>query len=114
MSKRYPNLDLANLEIVKPVLDDAAAEINAQKQEVLRLKAVADQHPFYKYNGLWTRELQNLVERAVIVCDSDTLSINERWLPQQSKIRQAKWGGVPSRRKLFQTGNSMRRQSLEI
>jgi predicted translin family RNA/ssDNA-binding protein len=46
---------------IKPVLDDAAAEINAQKQEVLRLKAVADQHPFYKYNGLWTRELQNLV-----------------------------------------------------
>lgn len=22
---------------------------------------MADQHPFYKYNGLWTRELQNLV-----------------------------------------------------
>ena len=46
---------------MKPVLDDAAVEILAQKQEVLRLKAVADQHPFYKYNGLWTRELQNLV-----------------------------------------------------
>ncbi|EPS29968.1 hypothetical protein PDE_04918 [Penicillium oxalicum 114-2] len=46
---------------LKPVLDDAAVEILAQKQEVLRLKAVADQHPFYKYNGLWTRELQNLV-----------------------------------------------------
>jgi hypothetical protein len=43
------------------VLDDAAVEILAQKQEVLRLKAVADQHPFYKYNALWTRELQNLV-----------------------------------------------------
>jgi hypothetical protein len=53
---------VANLvQTVKPVLDDAAAEINSQKQEVLRLKAVADQHPFYKYNGLWTRELQNLV-----------------------------------------------------
>lgn len=43
------------------MLDDAAVEILAQKQEVLRLKAVADQHPFYKYNALWTRELQNLV-----------------------------------------------------
>lgn len=43
------------------MLDDAAVEILAQKQEVLRLKAVADQHPFYKYNSLWTRELQNLV-----------------------------------------------------
>ncbi|KAJ5115404.1 hypothetical protein NUU61_001163 [Penicillium alfredii] len=46
---------------VKPILDDALTEILAQKEEVARLKAVADQHPFYKYNGLWTRELQNLV-----------------------------------------------------
>jgi len=46
---------------VKPVLDTATKEIIAQKAEVTRLKAVADQHPFYKYNGLWTRELQNLV-----------------------------------------------------
>lgn len=46
---------------MKPVLDDTTKEILAQKQEVARLKAVADQHPFYKYNGVWTRELQNLV-----------------------------------------------------
>ena len=46
---------------MKPILDDATKEIIAQKQEVTRLKSVADQHPFYKYNGLWTRELQNLV-----------------------------------------------------
>jgi hypothetical protein len=46
---------------VKPVLDDVTREILAQKEEVTRLKAVADQHPFYKYNGLWSRELQNLV-----------------------------------------------------
>ncbi|CAG7963977.1 unnamed protein product [Penicillium nalgiovense] len=46
---------------LKPVLDDVTKEILAQKEEVTRLKAVADQHPFYKYNGLWSRELQNLV-----------------------------------------------------
>ncbi|KAJ5748446.1 uncharacterized protein N7511_010142 [Penicillium nucicola] len=46
---------------LKPVLDYVTTEILAQKQEVARLKAVADKHPFYKYNGLWTRELQNLV-----------------------------------------------------
>ncbi|KKK14551.1 hypothetical protein P175DRAFT_0435899 [Aspergillus ochraceoroseus IBT 24754] len=46
---------------LKPVLADATEEILAQREEVSRLKAVADKHPFYKYNGLWTRELQNLV-----------------------------------------------------
>lgn len=46
---------------MKPVLDDVTKEILAQKEEVARLKAVADQHPFYKYNGVWSRELQNLV-----------------------------------------------------
>lgn len=46
---------------MKPILDDVTREILAQKQEVARLKAVVDRHPFYKYNGLWTRELQNLV-----------------------------------------------------
>lgn len=48
-------------EQLPPVLNDTIQEILAQKQEVTRLKAVADQHPFYKYNGVWTRELQNLV-----------------------------------------------------
>jgi hypothetical protein len=48
---------------VKPVLEDATKEILAQKEEVFRLKGVADKHPFYKYNGLWSRELQNLVSR---------------------------------------------------
>ncbi|KAL3464374.1 Translin [Aspergillus heterothallicus] len=48
-------------EQLRPVLDDATKEILAQKEEVSRLKSVADKHPFYKYNGLWSRELQNLV-----------------------------------------------------
>ncbi|KAL2860572.1 Translin [Aspergillus pseudodeflectus] len=48
-------------EQLKPVLEDATKEILAQKEEVFRLKGVADKHPFYKYNGLWSRELQNLV-----------------------------------------------------
>ncbi|CAL5870336.1 uncharacterized protein PFLUO_LOCUS4572 [Penicillium psychrofluorescens] len=46
---------------VKPVLDNVTTEILAQKQEVARLNAVANKHPFYKYNGVWSRELQNLV-----------------------------------------------------
>ncbi|KAJ5601703.1 hypothetical protein N7510_011237 [Penicillium lagena] len=46
---------------LKPVLDNVTTEILAQKQEVARLNAVANKHPFYKYNGVWSRELQNLV-----------------------------------------------------
>ncbi|KAL4969609.1 translin [Aspergillus stella-maris] len=44
-----------------PVLQDATQEILSQKEEITRLKAVADKHPFYKYNGVWSRDLQNLV-----------------------------------------------------
>lgn len=47
--------------LVKPVLDDAAKQILAQKEDVLRLAEIANKHPFYKYNGVWSRELQNLV-----------------------------------------------------
>ncbi|OJJ60941.1 hypothetical protein ASPSYDRAFT_780145 [Aspergillus sydowii CBS 593.65] len=46
---------------LQPVLDDVTKEILAQKEEVSRLKSVADKHPFYKYNGVWSRDLQNLV-----------------------------------------------------
>ncbi|KAL4816253.1 Translin [Aspergillus spinulosporus] len=46
---------------LQPVLEDATKEILAQKEEITRLKAVADRHPFYKYNGVWSRDLQNLV-----------------------------------------------------
>ncbi|KAH1309679.1 hypothetical protein KXX16_000380 [Aspergillus fumigatus] len=42
---------------LKPVLDDATKEIIAQRDEVARLKTVADKHPFYKYNGVTSIEL---------------------------------------------------------
>jgi PAS domain S-box-containing protein len=32
------------------------------------------------------RELQNVIERAVIVCDSEILSVDERWLVKQPKL----------------------------
>ncbi|EED14404.1 recombination hotspot-binding protein (Translin), putative [Talaromyces stipitatus ATCC 10500] len=46
---------------LKSVLDDAATQILAQKEDVSRLAEIANKHPFYKYNGVWSRELQNLV-----------------------------------------------------
>lgn len=47
--------------IVTAVLDEAAKEIESQKEDVARLESVASKHPFYKYNHQWSRELQNLV-----------------------------------------------------
>jgi formate hydrogenlyase transcriptional activator len=35
------------------------------------------------------RELQNVIERAVIVSETEVLTVDERWLPKQSKSRQA-------------------------
>jgi formate hydrogenlyase transcriptional activator len=32
------------------------------------------------------RELQNVIERSVILCDSETFSIDENWLPQQPPL----------------------------
>ncbi|KAL5334327.1 Translin [Aspergillus crustosus] len=44
-----------------PVLEEITKELQLQKEEITRLKTVADKHPFYKYNGVWSRDLQNLV-----------------------------------------------------
>ncbi|KAL1964145.1 hypothetical protein VTN77DRAFT_7233 [Rasamsonia byssochlamydoides] len=46
---------------LKPILDEAGEQIRSQKEDVSRLAFVASHHPFYKYNGVWSRELQNLV-----------------------------------------------------
>jgi len=48
------------------------------------------------------RELQNMVERAVILCDSDTLSIDETWLkgcPQQGAVRVPVQSSLENREK---------------
>ena len=38
------------------------------------------------------RELQNVIERSVIVCDTDTFSIDESWLSPQSLASEPKSG----------------------
>lgn len=57
----HENTDPTKNKTVKPILDEASKEILAQKKEVTRLASVASKHPFYKYNSLWSRELQNFV-----------------------------------------------------
>ncbi|EGD85069.1 hypothetical protein H112_08795 [Trichophyton rubrum D6] len=46
---------------INPILDNATKEISAQREDIAKLVTVASKHPFYKYNHLWSKELQNLV-----------------------------------------------------
>jgi formate hydrogenlyase transcriptional activator len=41
------------------------------------------------------RELQNIVERSVILCSGDTFSIDDAWLPSQSTLRLDGSGALP-------------------
>jgi transcriptional regulator with PAS, ATPase and Fis domain len=36
------------------------------------------------------RELQNVIERSVILCETEIFSIDESWLPQQAFLREPK------------------------
>jgi DNA-binding NtrC family response regulator len=40
------------------------------------------------------RELQNVVERAVILCDSDTLEVDETWLQRESPRQRVTQNGL--------------------
>jgi len=55
------------------------------------------------------RELQNVIERAVIVCDSDTLSIDARWLSGRTLGISAVVGSPSARWRPMRRTPSMRR-----
>ncbi|KAL5324121.1 hypothetical protein ACEPPN_008664 [Leptodophora sp. 'Broadleaf-Isolate-01'] len=48
----------ANLE---PVLVAAEASIKEEVESISKLAAISSNSPYYKYNGLWTRDVQNVV-----------------------------------------------------
>jgi len=52
---------------LEAVTTEAEKSIDRQIQTVSKLAEVASQHPYYKYNNLWTRDVQNLCF-AVIFC----------------------------------------------
>ncbi|WEW56826.1 Translin-1 [Emydomyces testavorans] len=70
------------IEIVTPILDEATKEIKAQKEDVARLASVASKHPFYKFNHIWSRELQNLVF-SILFCS---------WLGGLKDVQEGKSG----------------------
>jgi Translin family len=43
------------------VLKPSAAAIEQQVSTVQQLADAASKHPFYKYNGIWQRDIQNLI-----------------------------------------------------
>lgn len=46
---------------VKTTLLDAQNAIEDQMVTISKLQHVASKHPYYKYNSMWTREMQNVV-----------------------------------------------------
>ena len=56
------------------------------------------------------RELQNVVERAVLLCDDDTFSVDETWLKQET--RESRTGTVPLKR-LTRLDPDQERQLIE-
>jgi hypothetical protein len=83
------------MEPVKPVLDETTKEILVQKEQVARLKALADKQPFYKYNGVWTRELQNLVCYTSFIIHTNVTDPETRLLLLNSVLG---WAGLRSTR----------------
>ena len=58
------------LAVGENVLAPAQNAINEQIQTVHVLSKTASKHPFYKWNSLWSREVQNLVRKNSCVADS--------------------------------------------
>src|SRR5262249_11364568 len=58
------------------------------------------------------RELQNVIERAVILCDSDTLSVDEEWLRRDKTLsrRGSQRGALAESEKEFE---KRERQAIE-
>jgi hypothetical protein len=52
---------LTRAVVEEVVLKPSAAAIEQQVSTVQQLADAASKHPFYKYNGIWQRDIQNLI-----------------------------------------------------
>jgi len=52
---------------LKPVLDAAEGAIKEEVASIKSLSDVASSSPYYKYNGLWTRDVQNVIF-SILLC----------------------------------------------
>ncbi|KAI9873384.1 MAG: hypothetical protein M1830_000474, partial [Pleopsidium flavum] len=46
---------------VQNTIQDAEGSLSEQVETISKLAAVASRYPYYKYNGMWTRDIQNAV-----------------------------------------------------
>lgn len=47
--------------VIDEVVGPATDSLSAQNGTIRQLSEAASKHPFYKYNGLWTREIQTVI-----------------------------------------------------
>ncbi|MCJ1445997.1 MAG: hypothetical protein MMC23_006502, partial [Stictis urceolatum] len=69
----------------QPVNAEAEKSIQNQVESVRRLSVVASQHPYYKYNFSWTRDVQTTVF-AILQCAYLGGSISTESLAQQGQL----------------------------
>jgi len=50
-----------------PVIESAEAAIKEETESIAKLSLVASNYPYYKYNGLWTRDVQNVIF-SILLC----------------------------------------------
>ncbi|TGO81356.1 hypothetical protein BPOR_1191g00040 [Botrytis porri] len=52
---------------LQPVLVSAENAIKEEAESIQKLADIASNHPYYKYNGIWTRDVQNVIF-AILLC----------------------------------------------
>ncbi|KAI9815223.1 MAG: hypothetical protein M1826_002083 [Phylliscum demangeonii] len=55
-------------EALAPTLQSAQESIGLQIETVSKLATVASKYPYYRYNGMWSRDLQNTVRTLMHKC----------------------------------------------
>lgn len=50
-----------------PILEAATTAIKEEVESIKKLGQVASKYPYYKYNGLWTKDVQNVIF-AILLC----------------------------------------------
>jgi formate hydrogenlyase transcriptional activator len=50
------------------------------------------------------RELQNIIERSVILCNSDTLRVQQAWLTTQNASARPEWGSLTKSLQNYERG----------